>query len=83
MGTAGEGEGETDRESSIEIYTSPNVKQRANGSFPDVTGSSSQCSVTTWRTGMGLVVGGGGGGGEGGRKVQEGGYTCIPMADSC
>ena len=54
--TAGEGEGGTNWESSIEIYILPYVKLIASGKLLYNTGSSSQCSMTTYRSGMGWGV---------------------------
>ena len=44
MDTAGEGEGATNQESSIAIYTLPCVEQIASGKLLQNTGSSAQCS---------------------------------------
>ena len=49
-------------------FTMLYVKYIANGNLLYDSGNSNQGSVTTSR---------------GGRKVQEGGDICIPMADSC
>ena len=40
-------------ESSIDIYTLPCVKQMASGKLLYSIGSSAQCSVTTYRVGIG------------------------------
>ena len=72
MNTAGEGEGEMNWESSMEIYTLLYAKQTASENLLCKTGSSTQCSVMTWRGGMGRW---------GGREAQEGGDICILMAD--
>ena len=48
----------------------------ARGNLCD-TGSSTQCSVTTWWGGAGW------GGVRAGREFQEGGDMCIPVADLC
>ena len=53
VATVGEGEGGTNGENSMETYTSPCVKQMASGNLLCVEGSSTQCSVTPWRGGMG------------------------------
>ena len=47
MDTTEEGEGGMNRESSIETYTLPCVKQIANGKLLYDAGSSAWCSVTT------------------------------------
>lgn len=47
---AGKGEGGTNRESGIDMYTLPCVKQRPNGRL---LCSSAQCFVMTCRGGMG------------------------------
>ena len=57
--TVGEEEGGRNWENSMEICTLPYVKQIASGNLLcDDTGSSSQCSVTTYRGGMGREVSG-------------------------
>ena len=53
MDTVGEGEGGMNGESNMETYTLPYVKQIASGNLLCDTGSSTQCSVKTWRGGMG------------------------------
>ena len=57
MDTAGQGEVRMNWESSIEIYTLLYVKQRANGELLCNTGSSTLCSVTTKKDGMGWEMG--------------------------
>ena len=49
MDTAGEGEGETNRDSSIGMYTLPCVQQIASGQLPDSTGGSTQCSERVFK----------------------------------
>ena len=56
----------TNGESSMEIYTVSYVKQIASGNLLNDSGSSN----------LGDLEGGGG------RKAQEGGDICIPLADS-
>ena len=72
MDTAGARKGGTNWEIRFDINTLPCVKQIAGGNLLYSTGSSAQCSVTTYM----------GDGGWGGREVQEGGDRCIHMADS-
>ena len=48
-----EGEGGTNRERSIEIYTSPHAKWLASGKLLDSAGRSTWCSVMTERGGIG------------------------------
>ena len=59
---AGKGEGGTNQESSIDIYTVPCVKKRPNGRL---LCSSAQCFMMACRCGMG-------GGGEGGNTCVHG-----------
>ena len=59
------------RESSIETYTLPYVKLDSQWEF---AGSSNPVLCNNLEEWDGV---------EGGREVQEGGDTCIPMADSC
>ena len=66
MGTAGEGEGET--ESSIEIYTSPNVKQIASGRSMYDAGNP---KPVHWDDPRGWD------GEGGGRGVQDGEHMCT------
>ena len=54
----------TKRESGMDIYTLPNVKQLASGKQLHSTGRSALCFVTTERGGIGRA---------GGRERQEGG----------
>ena len=70
MDTVGEGEEEKKRESSIETYTLPYVKQIANGKLLSDAGSLGWCSMIPRRVGVG-------------RKIQEAGDMCIPMVYSC
>ena len=58
MDTTEEGEGGMNRESSIETYTLPCVKQIANGKLLNSAGSSAWCSVMTQSGGTGWAVGG-------------------------
>ena len=74
MDTAGKGEGGTNWESIIEIYTNtlPYVKQIANRKLLYNTGSSTWlCDNLEGWDGVGS-----------GREVREEGDICIPMADS-
>ena len=66
--TARGGEGGTNCESSTETSTPPYVKQRASGELLHSTGSSTRCSVTTSRSGLGWGV--------------EGRDICTVMSDS-
>ena len=70
VGTVGEGESGMNWESSMEIYTIPNVKQRASGNLLCDTGRSTQWSVTTYREWDGA---------ENEREGQEGGDIRIPV----
>ena len=70
----GEGEFWTNRETSIETYILPYVKQIASGNMLYVTGSS---SWVLWdcierRDGVGSE-----------KEVKEGEDICVPMAGSC
>jgi len=57
-------------EKSTEIYILPYAKQIVNVKLWYNAGSSTCCSVINrWV--------------KGGRKVEEGGNICIPVADSC
>ena len=67
VSTAGEGEGGTNWESGVDIYTLPCEKQIASGKQPHDTGSSAQGSVAIYRGGMR----------GGGRGAREGGDICI------
>ena len=67
--TVGEGEGGMNWECSIKTYVLPSVKQRASGTLHN-TGSSNQCSETSWRGGMA---------GEGGRPKREVMYVYLWM----
>ena len=74
MDTAGEEEGGKNCQSSIETDTLlPYVKQRASGNLLCATGSSPQCTVTTWGEGRGWKMGG---------NSKRRGQMCILMADS-
>ena len=53
MDTVGEGDGGTNGESSIGIYTLPRVKHMAGKKLPYNTGSPGWCSVMTERNGVG------------------------------
>ena len=66
--TAGEGEGGTNWESTIETYTLPHIKQIIDGKLLIKAGSSTQYSATTQRDGMGWV---------GGRPQGEGTYVYL------
>ena len=66
----GEGESGTNRESSIDIYTRPCVKQIAGEKLLYNIGSPVSCSVMTR-----------GGDMERGREAQEGGDVCIITAE--
>lgn len=65
-----EGESGTNRESSIDIYTLPCVKQIAGEKLLYNIGSPVSCSVMTWKGDM-----------VRGREAQEGGDICIIMAE--
>ena len=67
MDSVGEGEGGTNQEIRIDIYTLSCIKQIASGKWLYSTGSSVQCSVGTWRDGMGV----------GGRLKREGIYVYV------
>ena len=69
-----EEEGGTNRESGMETYTLPYVKQTVKGNLLCDSGNSNQGSVTTERGGMGREVG---------RKFKREGTLCVPMTDSC
>ena len=69
MNKANKGEDGTDWEIRTDIYTLPCVKQIANGKLLYSTGCSAQCSVMTWKGGMGV------------REVQEGRDICIHIAE--
>ena len=73
MDTMGEGEGGTNRESSVETYTLPFVKYISGGNLLNDVGNSDPllCDNLEGWDGVG-----------GGREVQKGGDICIPMADS-
>ena len=73
MDTMGEGEGGTNRESSVETYTLPFVKYKSGGNLLYDVGSSDPllCDNLEGWDGVG-----------GGREVQKGGDICIPIADS-
>ena len=60
----GEGEGETNWDSSTDLYTLPCVKEIASENLPYSIGSSAQCSVTDLE-------------GWGGREAQGGEDTCT------
>ena len=67
---AGEGEDGTNGETGIDIITLPCVAQVAIGHLLHSTESSSRCSVTTYRSGMGAV---------GERLTWEGIYVYIQL----
>ena len=71
QGGGGEGEGGTNWEIRIDIYTLPCVKQIASGNLLYSTGSSSWCSVVTYMGGMGVGVEG--------RSKREGIYVYIQL----
>ena len=56
------------QKSSTETYTSPHVKEIGSGKWLYKTGSSTQCSVTTQRCGMGWRVG---------RRFERGKYVYL------
>ena len=58
MEPVGEGEFWTNRETSIETYILPYVKQITSGSLMHDTGYSNRCSGTTWSDRVGRQVGG-------------------------
>ena len=66
--TEREGKGRTRWESSTDVYTQPCVTQMASGKLLHSAGNPSQCSVMTWRAGMG---------GRGGRSTRERIYIYI------
>ena len=72
VSTTGKGEGRENWESSTDVYTLSYVKEIANGKLLYNTGSPVWHSVMTYQGGMRVV-----------RETQEGGYTCIHIADSC
>ena len=74
MDTMGEGEGETNRESSMETYTLPFVKYISSGNLLNDVGNSDPLLCDNLEGWLGV---------GGGREVQKGGDICIPMADSC
>ena len=49
----------TNWESSTDVYTLPGIKQITGGRLVYSTGHSAQCSVMTWRGGIGGAVGSG------------------------
>ena len=68
MDTVGEGEGGTNWEMKIDIYTLSCVKLIASGKLLYSTRSSAQCSVMTYGVGWGQV---------GGRSKREGPYGYL------
>ena len=73
--TAGEGKGRMNWENDVATYTLPHVKQTARGNLLYDGGSSTPCSVMTWKGGMRW--------GWGGKNIQKGGDIWLPMDDSC
>ena len=67
----GDGDGEINWETGIDVCALPCVKQRAGGSLLHRTGSSAWCSVVMEMDGMGVG------------EDQEEGAVCIHRADSC
>ena len=73
VGAGEEGEGEMDAESNIEIYTI--CKTDSQREFAVWLRELTQGLCDRLKAGMGREVGG--------REVQEGGDTGVPMADPC
>ena len=73
MDTVGEGKGGTNWETSMETYMLSYAKQIISGKLLYNSGSSTWCSVTTWRGRMR---------GQGRREVSEGRDVYVPIADS-